>query len=199
MRAMETKKRPHIRAAFLVELSIFFAAGLVALLIWLPSSRAQQIAAGEEKALAFLRTIAERASVGKDASDLRTLLTQGNPLVPATATFHTESLLELDGYYFRLQAKAGDGKGWTIYAWPGIYGQTGNAAFFFDPPQTTLETRNHRRRYSGLRRQPQEKAAMPAGTGENASFGKDAQEWFSIEEKNLTMPPDSSNSPREAR
>ena len=155
-----------------IEILIVVAAIAVGFLIWWPLSKADNLAAGEMRAASLLQSIDEKLAT---ATDLRTLVAETPSADAASFVFHTENLGERDGYLFRLDAAA---NGPRIYAWPSEYGKTGNAAFLLDPPRPILETRNHRRHYSGKTRQPAEKAGLPANTDPStAAFGKDSQEW----------------------
>lgn len=171
---MSVRERGH----YFLESLIVLAVAIIAGLVWWPMAKAQGLATQERRTISTMRLLGEKL---EGATDLRSLVKVSRLSDGEDFVFQTENLAENGAYLFRLSRL---GEQAMLYAWPLDYGKTGHAAFFFDPARPLLESRNHRRQYSGVRRQPQEKAALPSGSDNfSSAFGKDAQEWRPVRDE----------------
>ena len=159
-----------------------------------PRVRGKGIARNESFALATLARLsrAERefqeASPGNFAS-LSTLLVEGRFRLEG-GTFLEGETLRAQGYLFRLSPlpePSGESRPanftppFVALAWPIEYGRTGNGAFSLEGTGICRESRNARRRYSGLDQGPSPRAAErdpeTLGTDPGRHFGLDREEW----------------------
>ena len=152
-----------------------------------PRARGHRIAEGEAAAVRALDRVAR--SRGSELA----------PGTPAPGVRRTpglerarevgEGTLEADGYLFRIlppfsspETTTSPMGGFAVVAWPVEYGRTGNAVFWLDEAGVCLETRNARRRYSGLANPPPVAVEPPdpARAGRKRP-GIDQEEWRPLE------------------
>jgi len=169
-------------------LEFFLTVGflLLAVGIAIPWLRAQDLTRAEKEAEIFLLALgtALEEQTGKDHPEEQAAPDSweeilapplGTGSVEAAGEYLEEkSILRNNGYFWKWIHFDG---GMGICGWPVHYAHTAHALYLYHPERKFLYSRNDKRSYSGLQRQPKVSTAFPSQEVADRLFSKDGQEW----------------------